>query len=219
MRVSVISAATLLALGTQGILASVIPDVEHHEISAHEELEAEGFTIFEPSFTGDFGPNGVTMTLNGTIEEVIGQAEAMQPGFTKKINKLIADRHNDAAGIAAGDDSWRHRLVATKDCALDGWAKEYRILQGIDYLNSLPNGVVQLEKYGCSRVSCSYNSAIYLCWQPFAGAPDLYTPSWAYVADYAEGIVREWCPKDDGRVRGKAWYPKGMAVHVRKDNC
>ncbi|SPN97604.1 uncharacterized protein DNG_01116 [Cephalotrichum gorgonifer] len=237
MRVSVISAVTVLALGAQGTLAGAISNPEPRELSVAEELEAEGFTIHQAQFTGDFGPNGESMTLNGTIQEVMAQAEKMQPGFTDKIHGLIADRHHGTAGRSDSrgppvdnnrDDSWKTRLVGTKDCGLGDWTYENFILEGIDYLNVVPTGKSRLESYGCHRISCSDHSAIYQCWEPFQGAPDVYEKDWAYVADYAEGIVREWCPTKDNigtnaykikGVRGKVWDPKGMAIHVRKDKC
>lgn len=45
----------------------MLPQQEPAILSAREESEAQGYTIYPASFTGDFCPNGETMTLNGTI--------------------------------------------------------------------------------------------------------------------------------------------------------
>ena len=51
----------------QGALSTMLPQQEPAILSAREESEAQGYTIYPASFTGDFCPNGETMTLNGTI--------------------------------------------------------------------------------------------------------------------------------------------------------
>ncbi len=40
------------------------------------ELLAQGYEIFPATFTGDFGPDGETLSFNGTIEEVIAVTAA-----------------------------------------------------------------------------------------------------------------------------------------------
>ena len=198
-------------------------------LSAREEFEAQGYKIVPASFTGDFGPNGETMTLNGTIQEVMAQIEDLRPGFTAEIDKHIAaSGAHLASGPHGEDDAWRERKVAKKDCMDNaGRALKSRILQGVEYLYSVPKNKARLESRGCTRVSCSWDAAIYMCWEPFEGAPSVYEQPWWYVGDYAKGISLEWCPttRSDGGtqifeyVHGKTWDPQGLAVHVRSDRC
>ena len=211
----------------------MLPQQEPAILSAREEFEAQGYTMYPASFTGDFGPNGETMTLNGTIQEVMAQIEDINPGFTAEINKQIA-MSNAAAdadadvGPRGEDDAWRERKVAKKDCMGNaGRCLKNRLLEGVEYLYKVPKNKARLEARGCTRVSCSWDAAIFMCWEPFKGAPKVYEQPWWYVGDYAKGIALEWCPtsrSDSGGrilefVHGKTWDPKGLAVHVRKDRC
>lgn len=212
----------------QGALSTTLPQQEPAILSAQEEFEAQGFEIYPASFTGDFGPNGETMTLNGTIQEVMDQIEGFNPGFTAEVNKHIATAAA-AAAPSGEDDAWRERKVAKKDCFKNksGRALKSRVLEGVEYLYNVPKDKARLQSRGCSRVSCSWDAAIFLCWEPFEGAPEVYEQPWWYVGDYAKGIALEWCPttriSPGGRVfeyaQGKTWDPKGLAVHVREDRC
>lgn len=156
----------------------------------------------------------------------MAQIKDFNPGFTAEINKNITAAA--AAGTRGEDDAWRERKVAKKDCFKNaGRALKSRVLEGVEYLYKVPKDKARMQSRGCARVSCSWDAAIFVCWEPFAGAPEVYEQPWWYVADYAKGIALEWCPTtrsdSGGRVfefaHGKTWDPEGLAVHVRKDRC
>lgn len=189
--------------------------------SAANDFAAQGYTVVPATFTGEFGPNGETMTLNGTIEEVMAQVADINPNY-----KWAGEDGSVTSQGDPEDDAWRERKVAKKDCNTDaGKAVKSTILAGVQYLYKKPKDQARLEVKTCSRISCSYNAAIYMCWDPVEGAPAVYTQPWWYVADYAKGIALEWCPHEFDRdigtymVGGKTWDPMGLAVHVRRDKC
>lgn len=95
----------------------------------------------------------------------------------------------------------------------------------IDELAAKP-GNARLEEPGCQRVACSgTRGAIFLCWEPVDGAPEVYEKPWSTVAEYARGISEEWCKPYIHQqapvmvVGGKVWDPQGMVVYVKSDKC
>ena len=121
-------------------------------------------------------------------------------------------------------ETFRQREVAGLDCYLTNgtfrsassfWVKE-EILKLYER-----EGTVRLDKPGCQMIKCELIwGRIKVCWEPKEGAPEVYEVPWTYVADYAAGIVEEWCglipmPQSPGyRVHGKAWDPKGLAAQI-----
>ncbi|SPO06311.1 uncharacterized protein DNG_09000 [Cephalotrichum gorgonifer] len=191
-----------------------------HNLTA--ELIAQGHEIFPMTFSGDFGPNGETLSFNGTIQEVMEQIRVVNPSYD-------FDAAAPGTGIQArGRGDWRKRDVRKKECNTGDWASGVFIANDIRYLRNVPKDTCKLEAKGCARVSCARNAAIFVCWEPFGDSPKTYEKSWDYVSDYAEGLAAgEWCPRyfvpQDPLtvflVKGKAWDPKGMAVRIGRDQC
>lgn len=160
------------------------------------------------------------MSFNGTIESIIDQVHAINPGYNFNVT------HADIEVRGKGD--WRNREVARKDCNTGDFASGFHISDGISHLRGIKNEKCKLESKGCARVSCSWNAAIFVCWDPHKDSPKTYEKPWDYVADYAAGIsAGEWCdripasqnPRAVFLVRGKVWDPEGMAVRVGYDKC
>lgn len=145
----------------------------------------------------------------------------------KQVHKVNPDYdfdNNDGGLEARG---WPDREVREKDCNRGKHARGYWIDEGIKYLRNL-KGQCTLPETTCSRVSCSWNSAIWVCWNPLPDSPRNLKAAWNYVADYADGVASgAWCPREPqlhdpftkNLVRGKVWDPKGMAVVVREARC
>jgi len=111
--------------------------------------------------------------------------------------------------------------VANADCSKGEWANLDRIKQGIDYLRVVPKDHAVMKGKGCGRVSCSNNSAIYLCWEPRTDRQE-YHRTWNYVADYAVTVTDIVCPRLGGKhlqTKGKIWDPMGMGVLITADKC
>ncbi|KAH6722521.1 hypothetical protein BKA61DRAFT_729857 [Leptodontidium sp. MPI-SDFR-AT-0119] len=101
--------------------------------------------------------NGTPLNGAGTIEEILAQVTAENPHFQIPDTSSIAERtvefHNDANQgnlncIPVKGQDWRP-------------AKSTAISTGIEYLNSL-KAICWVQPHSCTRISCSYNSAIYL---------------------------------------------------------
>ncbi|CAI4217802.1 unnamed protein product [Parascedosporium putredinis] len=187
------------------------------------DFASDGFTIVPLSFTGAYGRRGEVHTFNGTVEEVVSQIVAINPDFD------LSD--DEESGLARrGDQGWRKRVVARKDCGDEGtgWTSARRIQDGINYLRKVTRDKPRFEvgRKECGRISCSYNSAIFVCYDPHKDSPAVYDQEWSYVADYAQGIIMDWCPRYPNPniitldwVRGKVWDPKGMVVRVHWEKC
>lgn len=152
------------------------------------------------------------------MDEIISQAKALDnPGSTA----VVAKREGDA---------WRSLERSRSDCLymLDRTTPERFAQEAIDKLYATP-GNARLEKPGCQLAACvQEKTAINVCWDPVGGAPDVYEKPWSYVADYATGIVEEWCGRSRPSsmalsywVGGKVWDPMGLGVEVRRveDHC
>ncbi|PKS07949.1 hypothetical protein jhhlp_006561 [Lomentospora prolificans] len=207
----------LLVLGEA--FASSAVDSNKPKVNLAKELQAEGFTIIPASFTGPYSPNNETITLHGTIQEVLAQIRAANPSH----HALLASGAN-----MPNSNYWNGPIPDVHprglDCSHGYFAKQFDIFFGISYLHDSVKDSARMEVPVCTRVSCSYDSAIYLCWEPHEGGPRKKEVSWDYVADFAWSISKVWCPTivlPDTKigVRGKAWDNDGMAVIVGADDC
>lgn len=125
--------------------------------------------------------------------------------------------------------------VSKTDCWPDAGAGKtpYNIrapyLEASDAIDELKarKGNMKLEESDkCERVACSgTRGAIFVCWQPVDGAPDVYEKPWSTVAEYAQGVTQQWCKPYVHQnspipvVGGKVWDPQGMVVYVKSDKC
>lgn len=182
----------------------------------------QNFTMVPNSYTGAFGPNGETLTFNGTIQEVMRQVREINPGYDWD------GTGGNGAAFKFKKPEWRDRHVSKKDCVgPDPRGVRQRYIQdGIKYLVNRKD-MAMVDKTACTRVSCSWDAAIFICYEPpTSSSSATYTNSWDYVAAYAQGIISEWCPKwysPDTRsafaVRGRVWAPDGLIVSVQYDDC
>ncbi|KAE8332881.1 hypothetical protein BDV39DRAFT_199883 [Aspergillus sergii] len=95
-----------------------------------------------------------------------------------------------------------------------GLPADYKAVKGgIDYLNGVGGTPVE-DPNKCGRVSCSYNSAIYMCnWTNEKQA----LKSFATLASGAQAILDK-CTNDLGVV-GKVEAPNGWGVEVAYASC
>lgn len=117
-------------------------------------------------------------------------------------------------------------MVAKKECYSGGeyTAPQKYIQRAIDQIRS-KEGNARLEQPGCQRIACATKLEITLCYEPVEGSPAVYEKPWSYVADYATGVLEEWCPKTGpytimpwkkSWVGGKVWDPVGLAVDIHR---
>ncbi|KAH7342700.1 hypothetical protein BKA65DRAFT_552316 [Rhexocercosporidium sp. MPI-PUGE-AT-0058] len=135
-----------------------------------------GYTLGKMGFSGEIA--GHHISYNGTIEEILAYAETQHPGITKAL-AARDDVPLDIAGLESSNivtrsanlylagpwDGKGHRYCGKDDCPLCpewGYAINYRIQEGINYLNKV-KATCNASSHQCVRISCSWHSAIHLC--------------------------------------------------------
>lgn len=125
----------------------------------------EEYTITEPQWSYNL-PDGTTLKVNGTVEKLVHELNKSYPDWEN--DESIIARALPAAEVAARDTSpnplskraiWTHHYCHYYDHYP---ARTTDIRAGISYLRRLGGGP-WLGSRTCSRISCSYDSAIWLC--------------------------------------------------------
>ncbi|KAK4205442.1 hypothetical protein QBC40DRAFT_344618 [Triangularia verruculosa] len=140
-------------------------------------------------------PNGEKMTVTGSIQTAIAKMEAAYPGWNATFQAgLPVDEKLGTRSPAALEDP-------TYNCEIRAdTANFFAIKWGIHYLRGIDgNAKGGPGPRNCSRVSCSWNSAIYWCNDEV---------SWGLIADLADGVVDN-CAGVMG-VKGKGSYTKSL---------
>ncbi|KAM0421487.1 hypothetical protein ACHAPT_010660 [Fusarium lateritium] len=109
----------------------------------------EGYETAPLKWTGKVDKRGEDVTLEGTIEEITAKAREINPDFGRESQP---EKRAEFGKLNCG---WGG----------DGKASSVAINDGIKYLNSFGDGYCGLDDgpAKCARISCSYNSAIWLC--------------------------------------------------------
>ncbi|RAL15910.1 uncharacterized protein BO97DRAFT_421158 [Aspergillus homomorphus CBS 101889] len=145
-----------------------------------------GLTVVPMTYGGIITEDGEKVELLGTIEDVHQQIKRLNPGYNS--SQFLESRSREA-------DVEMHRVVQKRNknkllCNIEGDHSDTAIhpwiIKGIQYLLAL-DGVCKVGAgpCTCARISCSYDSAIYLC-NDNAWA---IQPEGSYLATYAEHIM------------------------------
>ncbi|KAK6507774.1 hypothetical protein TWF481_006197 [Arthrobotrys musiformis] len=156
---------------------------------------------------GPVVPGGPNMDFDGTVEEVIEKMGEMNPEWERQ----------QGPGKALESRYWRG---APKCVNIGGkGALAHRIDEGVRHLEGLGSRICSAPASDCSRVSCSYGSAIFLCSNRDRPADvpcerigaaakrireDCTDPAFTFFGNYVDG---HWIDTD------------GYAVYVRDGNC
>ncbi|TLD19462.1 hypothetical protein E2P81_ATG07079 [Venturia nashicola] len=138
-----------------------------------------GYEIVPMTWTVPNGTDGSFIKLQGTIQELDAQLARDHPHIKRE---LVFDVDNgtytaDAAAnisVAAASNprgvpsqDWREHAWCPEPgcCGYANWkrANAYHILTGVDYLKGFKHEIGVDGPNQCSRVSCSYDSAIFMC--------------------------------------------------------
>ncbi|KAF8856031.1 hypothetical protein BDZ45DRAFT_804530 [Acephala macrosclerotiorum] len=171
------------------------------------------------TFTGELG--GHQVQLNGSVQEIHAQMKAKYPDFDAdalvRARKLAARDGGSDVTLAA-----RNKELPGNCCPCPGneqwaWADAGRIQEGVDYLNNF-NGLCNVGATSCVRISCSWNSGIYLC----NDADHAIAPSCVYIASYATDLINHcviYNPIGQGYVCGQEFDTDRYNVIVHDDSC
>ncbi|KAF8866222.1 hypothetical protein BDZ45DRAFT_720358 [Acephala macrosclerotiorum] len=180
------------------------------------------YPVGRMSFIGTLG--GHEVQLNGSIEEMHAQMKVIHPDFDPdalvQARKLARENGpQDERNIMAREANNKAALYC---CPNDPWgwssATTSIIEEGIDYLNHF-NGLCGVGARSCVRISCSWNSGIYLCNDAYNGI----TPSCVYMASYAQDIIDDcrgttgWNTNDI--VCGQKFDTDNYNIIVHWDRC
>ncbi|KAK6355789.1 hypothetical protein TWF718_000171 [Orbilia javanica] len=162
-------------------------------------------------FRGSTVEGGPDMELHGTAEQVITHLNKVHPGWEEEMESL--DAIQKGALKARG---WAGPPICFNTPGSD--ARAHIILgDGVSHLRRLGNQLCGTPANSCSRVSCSWYSAIYLC----SDRNDPVGVPCNRIADAAESIANV-CQKP-----GLWWQPArghlsdtdGYTIVVRGDGC
>ncbi|KAE9377477.1 hypothetical protein N431DRAFT_461083 [Stipitochalara longipes BDJ] len=164
----------------------------------------EGYAVVEMQWIGEY--QGHAYNLSGTVEKVITHLQTIDPTleFPARDRSRLAARYN-------GGYLCCHVAGQSFRAANGG-----EIEAGIDYLNAL-NTNLYLDPLTCSRISCSYEAAIWWCNQ----LPNYqFDQGSVWLGQHAETLVDNcW---DEGDVNfptlcGQDFDPGGYNIIVRYD--
>lgn len=103
--------------------------------------------------------SGVLTTFEGTIEKVYAEILKINPNYDQEFDALAANSEPEQSSVEKRTDfsTSRYKCRGKWRGAVTG-----EIKKGIDYLRRV-GGKPRLDSGKCSRVSCSWNAAIWWC--------------------------------------------------------
>ncbi|CCC04870.1 hypothetical protein SMACR_04238 [Sordaria macrospora] len=215
MRSSVFISGAILAI-LQAIPSSALPAAD----AKSAQGPIPGYRIEDITWQVKARPDGPTMNVTGTIQQVFDALDKANPNFRHDFG--IANK-SVLPATAESSSSYEVEKVV---CTGFDYARKDATQDGIKHLNSVPGAPANGPGPGnCGRVSCSYDSAIYWCNDnPEVKSLDSYSSiGWAaqFTLDSKDKACKDiWgeTPVDDG-VKGQVFVEGNWNVVVRKDDC
>ncbi|KAM5448777.1 hypothetical protein MaudCBS49596_005284 [Microsporum audouinii] len=157
------------------------------------------------TYLGPVAPDGETVSLKGTVQEIYAQAEGLA-GST-----LNPDDHSKNHP----DRNIQARYKTSMNCYPQGDPASVKSIQeGIRYLNGL-SGKCGGAARTCTRVSCSWKSGIFLC----NDTTNTISIPCKQIADYAQDILDTCVSPQVVSVRGQVFDSGNFNVVVKKGSC
>ncbi|EAQ91125.1 predicted protein [Chaetomium globosum CBS 148.51] len=187
---------------------------------AAKDSPIEGYTIAPATWEFN-GPDGQTVQLNGTAQEVVAQFDVLVPNSRAQLIASITaaststSRHDENSLLEkCYDETKLHCWVGHWD-----YARLSAIQDGIDYLNGVPGRPWHNPRPStCARVSCSYGSAIYWCNDNRSRKELNSYQNIAHGADRIKNTCHEIFPSMT-LTQGQIFYKDNWNVIVRGDDC
>ncbi|KAI8219424.1 hypothetical protein K4K54_009529 [Colletotrichum sp. SAR 10_86] len=171
------------------------------------EAPIPGYGVYVPEWEVQATPDGPTVLLSGTVEEVVDQLQELNPEYEELLNTTIAQ----SAALDKRTDFSGSKVV----CGNFPKANRDRLYAGVGYLRGVGGRPWNAAGPGtCGRVSCSWNSAIWWC----NDAKSRKTlDSYSSIADGATRALSV-C-KGNPLVSGQAFHKTNWNVIVRRASC
>ncbi|PVH83075.1 hypothetical protein DL98DRAFT_569920 [Cadophora sp. DSE1049] len=201
-------ALAILLLATRSVIAGTAEDF--HLVKG--ETLPEGFEYVPLRISGSIGD--VHLNHTGTIEEILAKVADENPGF--KIEDVLTSAGPAVDTLNTLDKRTKSDLACYPFSGQPTWkpVEARYIRDGISYLQKV-TALCWVEGHKCSRISCSYKSAISLC----NVTPVRKGLSCSYMASYAQDILNK-CTYEVGIMRfvgGQAWDTQGYNINVYRD--
>ncbi|KAK3397670.1 hypothetical protein B0T20DRAFT_453742 [Sordaria brevicollis] len=182
-----------------------------------------GYGIEDITWKVKAHPDGPSMNVTGTVQQVYAALDKVNPNFRKDFG--IGNESNNSV-LAMTTESNSNYELQSLACDVFDYAQRTATQDGIKHLNSVPGAPSNGPgPRNCGRVSCSYESAIYWCNDnPTVQSLDSYSSiGWAaqFVLDSKDqkcGDIWGELPSDNG-VKGQVFVKGNWNVIVRKDKC
>ncbi|KAG9250323.1 uncharacterized protein F5Z01DRAFT_677884 [Emericellopsis atlantica] len=133
-------------------------------VQGNEVALPEGYTESPLVWELQSHPDGETFSMEGTVEQVHQELTRRNPNYLADFGIELDERDDDSNDALVTRDTchseW-HSIVCGWDSPI---AETKAIRAGISYLRGVPGKPhLGAGPGNCSRVSCSYSSAIYWC--------------------------------------------------------
>ncbi|KAK4220922.1 hypothetical protein QBC38DRAFT_325743, partial [Podospora fimiseda] len=152
--------------------------------------------------------DSTTVKQYGTVQEVYASMTANYPGWD-----YIFPLRNDTNTTTTSPLTNSGYTQDSYTCLSWGGCDKYHIVDGINYLNSvLGKPRMDAGPAKCVRVSCSWNSAIFMC---KCNDHEVYLGSFRDVAGAAQFLV-DTCKIDASHISG--WF-SGQVFYKEKWNA
>ncbi|KAH6617586.1 hypothetical protein F5144DRAFT_607077 [Chaetomium tenue] len=203
-------AAITTALFSMGALAAPSP-------------AAQEFQFSDLQWTVETSP-GHNITFNGTIEALAAQLQQQQQTETTATKTVDTNTDPDA-----DTDTDEASVITRRTVDFSGgnffcggpwpYAHMAAYWEGLRYLHSITGEVrVPPGPRMCSRVSCSYDAAVWVCNDR---TDELHLNAFADIADGVSYIIGRCATNAWGttQVAGQVFHPDHWNVIVRRDEC
>ncbi|KZL69745.1 hypothetical protein CT0861_02947 [Colletotrichum tofieldiae] len=195
-----------------------------HGLDSGLEPPFPGAAVFVPEWEVPASPGGPTVTLTGTVQEVVAELEKLNPDFKTDFNitETAADDipvPSDVTGSLEKRTDFKGSKYICNNYP-NGRYNAYH--EGVEYLRGVPGKPRAPAGPGaCGRVSCSQNTAIWWC-NDDRSPKELYSfgsiadGAW-YLSMYCTGLPESW--NGYYTIAGQAFHSTNWNVIVRNAAC
>ncbi|EGD84880.1 hypothetical protein H112_08597 [Trichophyton rubrum D6] len=171
----------------------------------------ESFATSSMIYTGPVTPGGDNVTLEGTIQEIFHQILKLNPSYKPED---FPDAPHSPRKVSS---KLEKRIPGDIICDPSGTKRAWRkhIEEGVAYLKRAPQAsLCRVRNRSCSRISCSWDSGIFLC----NDRDSWFEEFCPLLGNYADEILRG-CQQSRTKVAGQKFDPQNYNVLVKFDKC
>ncbi|GBF65816.1 hypothetical protein TMEN_8534 [Trichophyton mentagrophytes] len=172
----------------------------------------ESFITSSMVYIGPVTPGGENVTLEGSIQEIFHQILKLNPSYKQEDFHDTPDSHAHQVGT-----NLEKRIPGDIICDPSGTKRAWRkhIEEGVAYLKRAPQAsLCRVRNRACSRISCSWDSGIFLC----NDRDSWFEEFCPVLGNYADEILRG-CQQSRTKVAGQKFDPQNYNVLVKFDKC